>query len=73
VSDVGRLRKGFWSRGGYTAVLVTELRRAIAAEHRYEELKRLDAVAGKRGSRADIARLVFEEFYASGGAGAAAL
>jgi hypothetical protein len=51
-------------------MLLAELRRAVAAQQRYEELKRLGTVAGDGGPRPDIARRIFEEFYSSGSAGA---
>lgn len=71
VIGVGQVRNGSWSGRGHIVALVTEFRRAVAAERRYEELKRLGTLAGDGGSRATAAGLVFEEFYASGGAGAA--
>jgi hypothetical protein len=47
------------------AVLVSEYRRAIAAERRYEKLKRMATLA-----RDDIPRHLFEEIYACASEGA---
>jgi hypothetical protein len=44
---------------GFALILWTEFRRAVAAEQRCEELRH----NGTLGSRADIARQIFEEYY----------
>jgi hypothetical protein len=45
--------------------MLAELSRAVAAEQRYQDLKRTDATAFTRRGRlpGDLPRLVFDEFY----------
>jgi hypothetical protein len=54
---------------GFLRVLLTEYRRAIAADGLYEDLKRMNAVARAREGIAcsDIPRRVFDELYTSAG------
>jgi hypothetical protein len=48
---------------GFAFILWTEFRRAVAAERRYEKLRRNGNLARQRVSRTDIARHIFEEYY----------
>jgi hypothetical protein len=50
-------------RSGLVAVILSEFRRARAAERRYGELRRNGAGASTPHGRADAPRQVFEEFY----------
>jgi hypothetical protein len=45
------------------AAILTESRRASAAAHRYEDLKRMAATARAGFGPADVPRRVFDEFY----------
>jgi hypothetical protein len=51
---------------GHTAVLLAELGRALAAERRYHALKHGGAAARADDglATADVARRIFEEYYA---------
>ena len=62
-------RTRFGQIAGFFQILLTEYRRAIAADARYEDLKRMNAVARMRDGVAcsDIPRRVFNELYSSGG------
>jgi hypothetical protein len=53
------------SKLGFFRVILAEFRRAVAAERRYEDLRRADTTALARAGmvRADIPRRIFEEFY----------
>ena len=54
---------------GFFRTLLTEYRRAIAADRLYEELKRMNAGARRREGLAgsDIPRRVFDALYSSAG------
>jgi hypothetical protein len=54
-----------WSGPGFIGVVLAEFKRAVAAEQRYEDLKRTSAAALACDGivRADIPRRIFEEFY----------
>jgi hypothetical protein len=58
---------GRWLGFELMGTVSAEFRRAIAAEHRYDELRRKDAAAlALEGiARAEIPRRVFVEFYSS--------
>lgn len=62
-------RTRFGQIAGFFRILLTEYRRAIAADALYEELKRMNAVARTREGIAgsDIPRRVFDELYTSAG------
>ena len=54
-----------WPGFGFAVTVFCEFRRAIAAEQRYDELRRRDAAAlALEGvARTEIPRCIFEEFY----------
>lgn len=60
------IKIGRWSGLAWSSMVFAEFKRAVAAEQRYEKLRRLDATALARegASRADVPRMVFREFYA---------
>jgi hypothetical protein len=62
-------RTKFGQLAGVLHLLLTEYRRAIAADVLYEDLKRRNAVARTREGIAcsDIPRRVFDELYSSAG------
>ena len=64
----GKLTR-FGQLAGLFRVLLTEYRRAIAADELYDELKRMNAGARRRKGIAgsDIPRRVFDELYCSAG------
>lgn len=64
-------RSGFAPAANLVAVLLCEYRRAVAASHRYQELRRKDRVALVRIGIAstDIAPHVLREFYPGKGDG----
>jgi hypothetical protein len=53
----------FASGWAHLVAIAEEFRRAIAAAHRYEELKRM---AGASGPEVNVARRIYIEFYADG-------
>jgi hypothetical protein len=61
----------FRSSANLVAILLSEYRRAVAASHRYEELRRKERVALVRigVASADIAPCILQEFYSSTGRG----
>jgi hypothetical protein len=65
VCDPRKVQTWHWSRLGLFGVLLAEFRRAVAAEQRYEHLKRASAACLARDgiAPADIPRRIFEEFY----------
>jgi hypothetical protein len=54
-------------RFGFARVVLTELRRAVAAERRHSELRHMDTTSLAREgiTRADVPRRIFEEYYSS--------
>jgi hypothetical protein len=62
-------RTKFGQLSGFLHLLLTEYRRAIAADVLYDDLKRRNAAARTREGIAcsDIPRRVFDELYSSGG------
>jgi hypothetical protein len=63
--EIHRLQSGHWPGFGFVFIVLTEFRRAVAAEQRYEYLKGRGtaALACEGIARADVARRIFEEFY----------
>jgi hypothetical protein len=55
------------SKPGFLGVVLAEFRRALAAERRYEDLRRANPSALARADLvcADIPRRIFEKFYSS--------
>jgi len=49
---------------GFVLILAAEFKRAAAAKHRYEQLKRM--ARGRDKPATDIARRIYLEFYADG-------
>jgi hypothetical protein len=67
-------RQRCWRGLGSLAAVLAELKRAIAAEHRYETLRRFGGGAAPDDDigRAGIARRIFDEFYSGAGIATAA-
>jgi hypothetical protein len=61
----------FRAAANLVAILLFEYRRAVAASHRHDELRRKDRVALVRVgvASADIAPCILQEFYSSTGGG----
>ena len=61
------IENGCWAGLGFFRAVLDEFRRAVAAEQRYEHLKRAGAAALARDGvvRADVSRRIFDEFYSS--------
>jgi hypothetical protein len=57
------LGKHLGSAAHLVAVLLSEYRRAVAAERRYEELRRTSVLSVAENTRADLSRRVFAEMY----------
>lgn len=71
--EIHGIRPGHWLGLRFFLIVFAEFRRAVAAEQRYEELKRNSTAALAREgiARPGVPRRVFEEFYsfsAQGGA-----
>ena len=68
-SEIHAIRPGHWLGLGFVFTLFAEFSRAVAAEQRYEELKRRSKAALVREGIAqpDVPRRVFEELYSSSG------
>jgi hypothetical protein len=66
-SEIHRIRPGHWLGLGFVFIVFAEFRRAVAAEQRYEELKRNSTAALVRAgiARPDVPRRVFEELYST--------
>jgi hypothetical protein len=64
LQGVGEVQKEHRAGFGPLVVFLAEFRRAAAAERRYDELKRTNAVA-QSGGAGDPSRRIFDEFYAS--------
>ena len=67
VRRIRGLQWGSWSGLEYFRAVLDEFRRAMAAEQRYEHLKRADTAALARDGvvRDDVSRRIFDEFYSS--------
>ena len=67
VRRIRGLQWGSWSGLEYFRAVLDEFRRAMAAEQRYEYLRRAGAAALSRDGvvRADVPRRIFDEFYSS--------
>jgi hypothetical protein len=64
-SGYARIQWTHSPREGFVLVLLTEFKRAIAAERRLSDLRYMDraALAREGISRADVPRRIFEEYY----------
>jgi hypothetical protein len=58
------LGKHLGSAAHLVAVLLSEYRRAVAAERRYDELRHRSILSAAENTRADLSRRVFAEMYA---------
>ena len=69
VRGIGEIQNGHRSGSGFFVLVLAEFKLAMAAEQRYEDLKRAGGTALARDAivPADIPRRIFEEFYHSEG------